>query len=177
LFVTVLKDAMQNPSARSLGAAYALLSGACQHFPQILPKQEWLKLEAGLIEIVKSSRTIQDQALSLLCLGILRVLAEQQTDSRTESSSNASSFFTGSKCLKTLSLAILQAVWITKTTDNSLTTDILQNLDIVINIVCALPNEQIGSWTASAEGHAAISRLLTQAQNKGVHNAIRLKVS
>jgi hypothetical protein len=175
-FVCVLKEATRTPSASNLTAAYDVLSGACQHLPQLLPSKEWTKLEDELVKIVKSSRTIQNQSLSILCLGILQALRGQQPDYQGRSNIVASSFFIGSKALKSLSLAILQAAWVTKTTHHISRVDVLRSLSITSSILKAMSRETLETWSRSPEGQGAISRLLSQCADSNLHVEVQLKV-
>lgn len=176
LFTVVVKDAVRDPSAEHLVTVYDLLSGACKHLPQVLPRHDWAKLQDGLIKIVKSTKTIQDQSLSLLCLGILHLLA-QQAQTGTGAPSDASAFFSGSKALKSLDLAALQAVWITKPTRDVVQDDMLRKLAIVQHVVEAVPSEVLRSWTASAQGQGAVSRLASQCQDPASAVHVRLQAS
>jgi hypothetical protein len=176
LFVGVIKDAVRDPSAEHLAAAYDLLSGACKYLPQVLPRHDWVKLEDGLIKIVKSMKSIQDQSLSLLCLGILQLLA-QQAQIGAGGRPDASAFFSGTKALKSLDLAVLQAVWITKPTRDVAHNDMLRKLAIVQHVVEAMPSEALRSWTASAQGQGAVSRLASQFQDPASQVHVRLQAS
>lgn len=175
-FIMIVGEAISSPSATSLTAAYDLLSGACQHLPTILPSKEWLNLEESLTKIVKSSKTIQDQSLSLICLGILRALAVHGPKTHAVEVSNPASFFNGSKALKSLNLAILQAIWVSKPANHIARVDTLRSLTITTQVICAMPKDELQNWGISSEGQAAVKRLLSQCQDDNVHIDVRLMV-
>ena len=175
-FVAIIKDAIRNPSPDTLATAYDLLSGACRTLPQILQQSDWTRLEEGLVTIVKNTRTIQDQSLSLLCLGLLELLAHDQKATRPQGRSDVSSFFIGSKSLKSLTLAVLQAVWTTKSARQFGHLEVIRSMDIVSRIVLAIPEDQLAHWSASSEGQAAIARLASQCQDSSMHVSVRIKV-
>lgn len=181
-FLYVVKRAVRDHTATSLSSVYDLLTGACKTLPGLLPQHDWHRLETELTTIVRSSKTIQDQSLSLLCLGVICALTTSSSTSEHDQASNGASqelcsFFTGSKAHKALSLASLQAAWTTKSACSQSRTDIHRSLDIVLDVFNAVGIESTTNWIETAEGKSAISRLVSRCQDKQLDINIRLKVT
>jgi hypothetical protein len=128
------------------------------------------------VRIVKCSRTIQDQSLSLLCLGILRIFAQDKFTPASNSNADVRAFFTGSKALKSLNLAVLQAAWITKAAHGISKVDVLRSLNIAFQIIDATPAGILERWRGASDGQRAISSLISQCLNSSTHADTSLKV-
>ncbi|KIW07480.1 uncharacterized protein PV09_01447 [Verruconis gallopava] len=175
-FIEIVSRAIQDPNAKTLVAAYDLLTGACQKLAEILPYNEWMTFEDGLIQIVKGSKTIQDQSLSLLCLGILKILGTSSLKSDNGADSEAAEFFKGNKASKSVNLAVLQAAWVTKTAHMVVKANVLRSLSIALSIVEHVPSSVLDAWMRTIEGQASILRLKSRSQDTSLHIDIRLKL-
>jgi predicted nucleic acid-binding Zn-ribbon protein len=185
-FICVVDQAIQSPSTTTLCRVYDLLTGACQGLPRILPQDTWAGLEHGLITIVGNARTIQDQSVSLTCLGViyalavpsgtLRGLTQSQVVHSELTTDIARAFFSGGKALKSLSLAALQAAWSCKPSSNFSFGEVLRSLDIVLNIFLVVGAKVRSAWSKSREGQSAISRLMSKATEEGLDLEFQMRL-
>ncbi|KAK5159645.1 hypothetical protein LTR04_004940 [Oleoguttula sp. CCFEE 6159] len=115
-----------------------MLDGACRGLPAILSRENLTRFEDHLFRILKTVNTVEDQSLSLLCLGIMtkmacattsrasiaRARSSDDLDDLSPQSSNppspswrseaAQQFFTGAKAPKTMQLIVLRVIWACK---------------------------------------------------------------
>lgn len=128
--------------------------------------------------IVANARTIQDQSVSLTCLGLIHALAVPSGPMRGLTQSHiapselttdtARAFFSGGKAAKSLSLAALQAAWSCKSSVNLSSSQVLRSLDIVLNIFLAVDAKVRNDWSKTTENQSIISRLMSRAMEEGV---------
>ncbi|KAK5013995.1 hypothetical protein LTR60_003580, partial [Cryomyces antarcticus] len=137
-FVHAFEKAAQSPSAATIERVYIMLDGACRGLPAILSRENLTRFEDHLFRILKTVNTVEDQSLSLLCLGIMtkmacattsrasiaRARSSDDLDDLSPQSSNppspswrseaAQQFFTGAKAPKTMQLIVLRVIWACK---------------------------------------------------------------
>ncbi|KAL2353796.1 hypothetical protein BJ546DRAFT_845710 [Cryomyces antarcticus] len=118
-FVHAFEKAAQSPSAATIERVYIMLDGACRGLPAILSRENLTRFEDHLFRILKTVNTVEDQSLSLLCLGIMTKMACATTSRASIArarwrSEAAQQFFTGAKAPKTMQLIVLRVIWACK---------------------------------------------------------------
>jgi hypothetical protein len=136
--------------------------------------------------IVGNARTIQDQSVSLICLGVIHALAVPSGTLRglTQSqmlhseltTDTARAFFSGGKAVKSLSLAALQAAWSCKSNTSLSFSEILRSLNIVLNIFLVVDAKVRSDWSKTSEGQSAISRLMSKVMEEGLDLELQMRL-
>lgn len=184
-FVWVVDQAIKVPSATTLCRVYDLLTGACQGLPRILPQDTWAQLETGLTHTVRSHKNLQDQSVSLTCLGVIYALAVPPGTSHDLNQSQlvcselttdlARAYFSDGKAFKTLNVAALQAVYGCGSSAGFSFTQVLRSLGIALNIFSIVGAKVRSDWSKS-HGRDSISRLMGRAMGKGVDLEVQMRL-
>lgn len=138
------------------------------------------------MHIVGNAKTIQDQSVSLTCLGVIYALAVPSGTLRGLTQSQlvhselktdlARAFFSGGKAGKSLNLAALQAAWSCKSSVGLSFTQVLRSLDIVLNIFSVVEAKVRSAWSKTNEGQNNISRLMSKAMEEGLDLELQMKL-
>ncbi|KAE9990054.1 hypothetical protein EG327_001906 [Venturia inaequalis] len=185
-FVCVVKQAVKSPMATTICRVYDLLTGACQGLPRILPQDAWTQLQDGLMQIVGNTKRLRDQSISLTCLGVIYALAvppgtlhgltQSQLVQSDLTTDLAWSYFSGAKALKSLNLAVLQAMLSCKSSLGLSFTQVLRSLDISLNVSSVVDAKVRSEWSKTDDGKKNISHLMSTAMKDGLDLELQMRL-
>jgi hypothetical protein len=181
-FVHLTKTAIETPTLPAFLAVYSILSGACKNLPRTMPKSAVDRLQEDLSRIVKNGKTLHEQRLPVVCLGILALLIPSSLSpgssrGHPRAQSPASSFFSGTSAFRSMGLAILQALWNCKSSRVSSTEEAASILDISINIFNSVEPGIRDAWSKSDAGGVNTERIRKKCSEDDVDPQNRLKVN
>lgn len=180
-FLHITKAAIETPTLPAFWAVYTILSGACKNLPRLIPQSTVDRLQEDLSRIAKNGKTLHEQQLPVVCLGILAFLVPP---SRSVSShgqpqvrSPASSFFSGTSAFRSMGLAALQALWNCKSSRVSSAEEAARILDISINIFNKIESDTREAWLKTDAGGVNTERIRKKCSEDDIHPQTRLKVN
>ncbi|KAK4989460.1 hypothetical protein LTR50_003203 [Elasticomyces elasticus] len=161
---------------------YLVLRGACYSLIDLLSRDTVVRFEDHLFAILRNTKSLEDQPLSLCCLGVMKLMAGRDVRSNSTSpnhptsaravatlsptlipqgwtSSACQQFFASSKAHKTMHLVTLRVIWAYKASPEISHEEASATVTLAVEICQAVEATLRHSW---AQSNAAIVRKLLE---------------